>query len=818
MSGSALDEAEATIVVARPPEQPQVTELMREFFAESRRVAIRRQRRLVVTSLVVAVVSITLAVVALVARAEAERQRAEAVRQRDTATSAALASQAENRLATEPDLAALLALEAYRTKDTVDALGSLLRVVDTPTTFVDRFVAHDAPLGVIVDHLPAALVATADDDGRVVLWDVAEDGRATPRAAPIEADDQVTAMAFDESGARLSVATADEGVQLWDLSAEPPAREDHFPLPFSGTALSPDGSLAAGVVQLDDGSFALAITDFSSDLPRAVGSLDLSEADIEQEGVEPTSLVFSPDSSTVAFGFGTEIHVWRWFASDAVDVVDVEGLAIPDRERLALGLTSLTLIDSDRVAFGTEEGTIYLTDLGDDPRSATAVEAFPAATSAALALDSVTATDDQGQTETYLASAHNNGEVKIWFVVGLEAFESASLRGHDEEVLAVDLTPSGAVVSGSFDGDVIWSDIFPSAHIGEPLVEPGALSSHDVDVVGTEFVGPDLVVSLDAFGSLGWWDPATLLPAEGPAPEGVTSIGVAGQLLAVGGEDGSVTLVDAASGESTDLPPGHDAPVVVVAVSLDGTMVVSADDAGTVQLQEIGGAKALEVKTPEAFLPLAFAFPSPEVLWVGGAVDPAEGDTESLALRIDTSTGEVVERVVHNGESGHFVESIALSPDGTRLATGGSDRRIQLWDTADLAAGSAELAGHLDSVADIVFVSDDVMFAGDREGRILMWDLVDARSVGELTGPSDGVASLALDPDGTSLVAGSEDDIVWSWDLEIESWLEGACNLAGRNMTEAEWTRFQLGGEPVRQCPQFGPDQWPAAIYPIDAP
>ena len=266
--------------------------------------------------------------------------------------------------------------------------------------------------------------------------------------------------------------------------------------------------------------------------------------------------------------------------------------------------------------------------------------------------------------------------------------------------------------------------------------------------------------------------------------------------------------------------PGHDAPVVVVAVSPDGTMVVSADDAGTVQLQEIGGAQALEVKTPEAFLPLAFAFafPSPEVLWVGGAVDPAEGDTESLALRIDTSTGEVVERVVHNGESGHFVESIALSPDGTRLATGGSDRRIQLWDTADLAAGSAELAGHLDSVADIVFVSDDVMFAGDREGRILMWDLVDARSVGELTGPSDGVASLALDPDGTSLVAGSEDDIVWSWDLEIESWLAGACNLAGRNMTEAEWTRFQLGGEPVRQCPQFGPDQWPAAIYPIEAP
>lgn len=813
--GSDLDSAEATIVVDRPPDQPQVTELMREFVGESRRIATRRQRRVVMTALGVAIVSIALAVVALLARAEADRQRQEAIVQRDTATSAALAAQAQNRLSTEPDLAALLALESYRTKDTVDALGSLLRVNDTPTTFVERFHVHDAPITAIAHHEPTGVAATSDEDGRVVVWDVAPDGQAEPRDAVIDMGASVESIAFDPTGTELSIATADTPVEVWSV-ADPPEQVASGSID-SYTALTSEGSLGAGLVELDDGTLGLEVGEAVGEgaVSAPLGTLTWDELD--ENEIEPTDVSFTADGSIVAVGIGTEIWVMPVDEPEAIESFDIRELeGVGDPDRTALNLESLSFIGDDlRIAFGIDEGYIYVVDLDGEP---IAVPSEPLLSSPPRSIASLTATDDDGTEVVLMASAHNNGEVKLWVVDGLDATEFATLKGHDEEGLAVSLTSDGSVMSGSWDGDTILSTAFAQAQIGEPAVAPDEETSHSFDVSDVEFAGPDALVSVGVDQDVKYWDPTSSVPlaeigGQPPPADGIVSIDSAAGLVAFGGADGAVRVLGTATDAMTELEPNHDGEVTQLAVSGDGSMIATVEGDQTLWIREIGAERVTVAELPDDFHATALAFPNPDVLWVGGVVSPDDGD-ESLAVRIDTTDGRVVESARHNSdETGHIVTSLAVSPDGTTLVTGGSDRRLFVWDTADLSKETNELTGHFESVSDIVFLDDDILFAGDDDGKILMWDVAAARQVGELTGPADGVTSLSLAPDGDRLAAGGQDDIVWVWDLRVQSWIDGACRLAGRNLTNAEWVRFQLDGDTVAHCPGLSPSDGSAAVY-----
>lgn len=120
----------------------------------------------------------------------------------------------------------------------------------------------------------------------------------------------------------------------------------------------------------------------------------------------------------------------------------------------------------------------------------------------------------------------------------------------------------------------------------------------------------------------------------------------------------------------------------------------------------------------------------------------------------------------------------------------------------------------LETVDDLVFFGEDILFAGDHDGRILMWDVPAGRTVGALTGPADAITSLALDSDARVLAAAGEGDRVWVWDLDVEEWVDGACRVAGRNMTDLEWAALQLDDDAVAHCADVDSSDRIEAVYP----
>jgi WD40 repeat protein len=75
-----------------------------------------------------------------------------------------------------------------------------------------------------------------------------------------------------------------------------------------------------------------------------------------------------------------------------------------------------------------------------------------------------------------------------------------------------------------------------------------------------------------------------------------------------------------------------------------------------------------------------------------------------------------------------------------------------------------------------------------------------------MTGPDSAIAvrfGARFEDAAGGGTAISVTDRVRRWDVDPTSWKNRACDLAGRNLTRAEWARF-LGDEPYRQtCPAY---------------
>jgi autophagy-related protein 16 len=120
----------------------------------------------------------------------------------------------------------------------------------------------------------------------------------------------------------------------------------------------------------------------------------------------------------------------------------------------------------------------------------------------------------------------------------------------------------------------------------------------------------------------------------------------------------------------------------------------------------------------------------------------------------------------HESEVNH----VAVSYDGKLYATGGSDKKIKIFESG---TGNLKfsLSGFLQSVMHVQFsFTDDSILACSNDHSVKVWNVETGRPKYTLTGHIGNVWSARFSNDSTKIVSGSHDRTIKVWDIQ-----KGSC-------------------------------------------
>ncbi len=196
-----------------------------------------------------------------------------------------------------------------------------------------------------------------------------------------------------------------------------------------------------------------------------------------------------------------------------------------------------------------------------------------------------------------------------------------------------------------------------------------------------------------------------------------------GRTLAAASTIGVWLYDPAALGSPPRLLEGHTRDVLSVAFSPDGAVVLSGSQDGTVK----------------------------------------QWDTATGSLKRTISLWDDFSFEVGQQKRDSEVWSMAFSPDGTILASGGFDGKLRLWDLST-SRQRALLKGHTEQIANVVFSPDGTLLASySVDSKIIVWDVETRSQRASLTSQGQ-VQSLIFSPDGTMLAYGGHGMTVRLWD------------------------------------------------------
>jgi WD40 repeat protein len=368
-----------------------------------------------------------------------------------------------------------------------------------------------------------------------------------------------------------------------------------------------------------------------------------------------------------------------------------------------------------------------------------------------------------------LAAAGFDGIVRAWDIT--TGREIASLRGHTGGVHGVAIAPDGRMVaSAGSDGTVrIW-DIAAGR-------QTTALSGHEGPVRSVALAPQDgrLLASAGDDGTVRLWDLSvgrqiTTLRGHQGAVRSV-AFSPDGRTVASAGGDGTVRVWETRSGRERAAIRGHQGGIRCVAFSPDGRALASAGGDGTVRIWDSAFHRDGDTLRGHkgGVSSIAFA-PDGRTL--------ASAGFEDRTFRLwDLSSGLETARVKRPSNDRMFTRcSVAISPDGGRLAMAGADGGARIWDIAarrEAIAIEGHLSGFQNRFLSVAFAPDGRSLALARGGGVVqIFDTASGRENASLKGDEPGVPdhqrgvlSLAYSPDGQRLASASLGGTVRIWDL-----------------------------------------------------
>ena len=498
------------------------------------------------------------------------------------------------------------------------------------------------------------------------------------------------------------------------------------------------------------------------------------------------AVAFSPDGQRLAVASGIGVWLYEVATSRAQALLPmaspVYSVAIsPDGATLAAGLGNgqVELWEMETgTSMGTlEHGYLWITSVAFSPDGNTlasgsedqTIKLWDVETQAPVATWEVAKKGnglgstlvDFSPDGTMLVSGFDDGTVRLWDVA--TQTEVATLEGHSDGVEAVAFSPDGqTVASGSFDKTVRLWDVTTRRQIG---ILPG--HKWWVEVVAFSPDGRTLASGASDRTAI-LWDVATRrqIATFEEHTKGVFSLAFSpdGQTLASGSKDGTVLLRDLETGNAAALT-GH-LPVFSMSMSPDGSTLASGvggeillwDVATREQIASLKGAFTDDPVSPVAFSPDGTRLAS------GGSL---RGGGWGIAL------WDVGRREQIGTLQAGFVHSLEFSPNGRTLVSGAYDRTARLWDVASRQPiASLEVRETDDGVFSVAFSPDGTTLVTGGEGvdvGIRLWDIGTRQQVATLQGHRWGrIEALAFSPDGNTLASGGAlyEGTIRLWDMD----------------------------------------------------
>jgi WD40 repeat protein/energy-coupling factor transporter ATP-binding protein EcfA2 len=376
-----------------------------------------------------------------------------------------------------------------------------------------------------------------------------------------------------------------------------------------------------------------------------------------------------------------------------------------------------------------------------------------------------------------LATASWDHTARLWDVSDpVHAHESATLTGHTDAIYALAFSPDGHTLAtaGGDNTTRLWNVADPY----QPSELP-ALTANTTAVFAVAF-SPDgrtlVTAGEDAMTRLVRL--SDIVPVGRTDAVNAVAFSPDGRLLATADNDHTTRLVDVSDThhpQELTIAADHDAAVSDVAFSPDGRTLATAssnsDDGQNMEtrLWDMSDPRhpgQLDTVTSHdsTFYTVAFS-PDGHTLATGGS-----GAAAITRLWDVSEPRHRRELTTLTGKPGDIIFSVAFGQDGRLLATGSHDGTVQLWDVSDARHPRelATLTGHTDVVTSVAFSPDGHTLATASADTARLWDVSDTRHPRELatlTGHTDVITTVAFSPDGHTLATAGYDKTARMWDV-----------------------------------------------------
>ncbi|ATX64617.1 nSTAND1 domain-containing NTPase [Roseinatronobacter bogoriensis] len=472
-----------------------------------------------------------------------------------------------------------------------------------------------------------------------------------------------------------------------------------------------------------------------------------------------TSVAFSPDGSLIVSGdLDGALRLWDGSTSTV--------LRRPQRGSEEV-ITSLAFSpDGSRIVTGGLGGSLQVCELS------TGRPACQHEFRQTSQVSSIAFTPD-GQR---IVSGGSDGSLYIWDIAtGMALIDP--VIAHDDRINALAFSPDGrSVVSGGNDCSLRLWDVTTGRALGNPI-----RGSHGCRIQSVAF-SPDggRIVSACDEGTLYVWNVTTgsslgepLLGHSGAVRSVLFSPD--GSRIVSGGDDTTLIFWDSITGAMLREPlRGHDSSVTSVALSPNGSRIVSAsedttlrfwDGATGVPLGEPLRGHDRQIGTsgiPRGIRSVAF---SPD-----GSQVVSGGDDSALRLW-DGITGAALGDALLGHEVDIFfgVHSAVFSHDGSRIISAGADSTLRLWDTESRVAFDGPFLGHEGSILSVALSRDGSrLVSGDHRGELRVWRLAASLEEDWVHRPlreiGNEIRSVSIAPDNNRIVSAGESGMLQLWD------------------------------------------------------